>query len=197
MILAWRQISSKKVSGLFEQFIMALGIWTILQTAALAYARGSMAPRYEEIMAMGSLANFAALVLLLQPLYDGVRRRAPIVLGAVALVVCVSLAGFHRDLPPSLLAMHTWWGIEEENTASYVATGDTSYLVDKPFPRIPYPNTQRLIAVLEDPLVRRILPAGIRAPIFKSNRRPRVYLRIDSARASPPAAPRGDRLVAG
>ena len=100
MILAWRQISSRKVSGLFEQFLMALGIWTLFQTAALAYARGNMESRYEDLMAMGSMANFAALLLLLRPLYDGVRHRAPIVLGAVALVACVSLAAFHRDLPP-------------------------------------------------------------------------------------------------
>jgi len=166
MILAWRQISSRKVSGFFEQFLMALGIWTLLQAAAFAYSRGWMAVRYKDIMAMGSVANFAALLLLLRPLYNGVRRRAAIVLGAVALVACVvSLAAFHWKLPPELLEMHILMGIEEENTARYVLTGDTSSLVDKPFLHIPYPNAQRLIAVLEDPLVRQILPAGIRAPI--------------------------------
>ena len=166
MILAWRQISSRKVSGLFEQFLMALGIWTLFQTAALAYARGNMESRYEDLLAMGSMANLGALLLLLRPLYDGVRRRGPIVLGAVALVACVSLAAFHRDLPPRLLSMHTWWDVEEKNTARYVLTGDASSLVDKPFPRIPHPNAQRIIDVLADPLVRQALPAGIRAPIF-------------------------------
>jgi hypothetical protein len=165
MILAWRQISSRKVSGYFEQFLMALGIWTLLLTAAFAYSRGNLAPRYKDIVAMGSVANFAALLLLLRPLYDGVRRRAAIVFGAVALVACVSLAAFHWKLPPDLPEMHIFMGIEEENTARYVLTGDTSSLVDKPFLHIPYPDAQRLIAVLEDPLVRRILPAGIRAPI--------------------------------
>jgi hypothetical protein len=166
MILAWRQISSRKVSGLFEQFLMALGIWTLLQAAAFAYTRGYMYDRYQDILAMGSLANFAALLLLLRPLYNGVLRRASIVLGAVALVACAGLAAFHWGMPPDLLRRHIFLDIEEKNTAIYLITGDTSSLVGKPFMHIPYPNAQRLIAVLEDPLVRRILPAGIRAPIF-------------------------------
>ena len=114
---------------------------------------------------MGSVANFAALLLLLRPFYNGVLRRAAIMLGAVALVACVSLAAFQWKLPHDLLDMHIFMGIEEENTARYVLTGDTSSLVDKPFLHIPYPNGRRLIAVLEDPLVRQILPVGIRAPI--------------------------------
>ena len=166
MILAWRQISSRKVSGLFEQFLIALGIWTFLQTAAFAYTRGYMYIRYEDIMAMGSVANFAALLLLLRPLYNGVLRRTSIVLGAVALVACTGLAAFHWRMPPDLLRRHTFLGIEEENTARYLLTGDISSLVDKPFMYIPYPDARRLIAILEDPLVRQILPAGIRAPIF-------------------------------
>jgi hypothetical protein len=166
LILALRQISSRKVSGLFEQFLMALGIWTLLHTAAFAYARGNMAVRYYDIMAMGSVANFAALLLLLRPLYNGVLRRAAIVLGAVALVACAGLAVFHWNLPADLLERHIIMGIEEENTARYVLTGDTSSLMDKPFLHIPYPNAERLIAVLKDPLVFQILPAGIRAPIF-------------------------------
>ncbi len=166
MILAWRQISSRKVSGLFEQFLMALGIWTLFQAAAFAYARGNMASRYEDFMAMGSVANFAALLLLLGPLYEGVRHRAPIVLGAVALVACVSLAAFHWDLPPDILNYYKLRGIEEKNTARYVLTGDTSFLVDRPHLHIPHPNAQWLMAVLDDPLVRQILPAGLRAPIF-------------------------------
>jgi hypothetical protein len=56
-------------------------------------------------------------------------------------------------------------GIEEENTARYVLTGDTSSLADKPTLHIPYPDATRLISVLEDPLIRQVLPAGIRAPI--------------------------------
>ncbi len=165
IILAWRQISSRKVSGFFEQFLMALGIWTLLQNVAFAYGRGAIAVRYQDIMAMGSLANCAALLLLLQPIYRGVLRRAAIALGAVVLVACVSSVAFHWKLPPGLLQMHTFMGIEEENTARYVLTGDTSSLVNKPFLHIPYPDAQRLISLFEDPLIRRMLPAGIRAPI--------------------------------
>ncbi|MFZ0927002.1 MAG: hypothetical protein WAN11_00265 [Syntrophobacteraceae bacterium] len=165
MILVWRQIRSRKVTGIFEQFLMALGIWTLLQAAAFAYARGGIAPRYEDIMAMGSVANIAALLLVLRPLYNGVRGRAAIVLGAVALVACVGSAAFHWKLPAALRDRHIFWGIEEENTARYVLTGDTSSLVDKPFLHIPYPDARRLISVLEDPLIRQVLPAGIRAPI--------------------------------
>ena len=165
MILAWRQIRSRKVSGLFEQFLMALGIWTLLQTAAFAYARGGMAPRYEDIMAMGSVANIAALLLVLRPLYNGVQRRAAIVLGALAVVACVGSAAFYCKLPFALRDRHIFMGIEEENTARYVLTGDTSSLADKPTLHIPYPDATRLISVLEDPLIRQVLPAGIRAPI--------------------------------
>jgi hypothetical protein len=87
-------------------------------------------------------------------------------LGAVALVACVSLAVFHWRLPPGLLDRYAFMKIEEENTARYVLTGDTSSLVDKPFPQqIPFPDAERLIAFLDDPMLRRILPVGLRAPI--------------------------------
>jgi len=165
MILAWRQISSRKVGGLFEQFLMAIGIWTLFQTAAFAYARGGIAVRYEDVMVMGSVANLAALLLLLQPLYNGALRCAAIALEAVVLFACVGLVVFQWNLPPGLLEMHTFMGIEEENTARYVLTGDTSSLADKPTLHIPYPDATRLISVLEDPLIRQVLPAGIRAPI--------------------------------
>jgi hypothetical protein len=53
----------------------------------------------------------------------------------------------------------------EETVRAYVATGDRKYLEDNPPPRIPYPKVARLAMLLDDPTIRSILPAVVRAPL--------------------------------
>jgi hypothetical protein len=57
----------------------------------------------------------------------------------------------------------------EENVRAYVITGDRKYLAEKR--SIPYPDARRLPELLDDPMIRNILPTSIRPPLMisKSN----------------------------
>jgi hypothetical protein len=53
----------------------------------------------------------------------------------------------------------------EETVRDYVATGDRKHLEGDPPPVIPYPKAWRLAMLLDDPTIRRILPAVVRDPL--------------------------------
>jgi hypothetical protein len=53
----------------------------------------------------------------------------------------------------------------EESVRAYVMTGDRKYLGDMEPKAIPYPNANRLAELLDDPMLRNILPTSIRAPL--------------------------------
>jgi hypothetical protein len=54
---------------------------------------------------------------------------------------------------------------QEINTRNYVLTGDIKHLTDKPYLHVPYPSPVRLAAILDNSLVRSILPRNIGVPL--------------------------------
>ncbi len=152
-------------------WLLAVGGWVLLQTAATAYGRGghSVPPacRYMDLLALGPLVNFFAWIVLADDA-RGSRRRSGTL--ACAVVWTVLLAGglwaetaqdFHFWLP--------WYRhkvqMGEQNLREYIVTGDfTRSLAGKPPEELPYPDPARLAALLDDTL-RPVLPEDVRLPL--------------------------------
>jgi hypothetical protein len=152
--------------------VLGISAWVILQAAAMAYFRGggTVPPppsRYMDILALGGLANFFAIQLLMKELPDGTWVRQLCTVLAACWIIALgagSLDLSQRELASRPVRTKGLFAIEE-TVRAYVATGDRKYLEDNPPPRIPYPKVSRLALLLDDPTIRSILPAVVRAPL--------------------------------
>jgi hypothetical protein len=171
-ILIWKQFRAKGTSTL-AQFLLALGIWTLLHAAAIVWSRMSIglefAPRYKDILIAGLWINLIITSYLLRAYVSLLDRpasqRAVVWLGATLLALCTGMSALH--LNTSDIWTQYYKDIQEVNTARYVLTGDPSSLVNQPLYHIPMPSefAEALIKALDNQTLRKILPACIRAPL--------------------------------
>jgi uncharacterized membrane protein len=176
-LLVGRYLSKRSTAlcetwGRQTEALIGVSAWVILQAAAMAYLRGggTVPPpvsRYMDILAFGALANFLAILLLVKELPNGTPgRQVGIVLatcwitglGAGSVLISQRELSFRTVRTQSLYPV-------EETVRAYVATGDRKYLEGNPPPKIPYPHASRLAMLLDDPTIRSILPAAVRAPL--------------------------------
>lgn len=150
------------------ELLLAIGIWVVLQAAAVAYSRGAdgagpIASRYMDILALGALANAGAIVVLVSA---SQLQRHLVPACYFWLVAVTAGAGFTSYKQVSSQAgRQAWLRSEEENVRAYVATGDKKFVEGNPPPRIPFPYASRLARLLNDPSIRKILPAAVRLPL--------------------------------
>lgn len=169
-LLIRNQFRTKKSSPL-AQFLFALGTWSLLQSAVLAWSRGGGASRHSDLQAVGLLVNVIITFYLLAsygPLSKRPRSyRIAVWAGSAMLVLITANSVLHLKERPTLVSMHLHAGIQEVNTARYVLTGDPSALMGKPEYDIPVPagSEKFLMGFLDDRTIRKILPACIRAPL--------------------------------
>jgi hypothetical protein len=152
--------------------LLGISAWVILQAAAMAYLRGGNTlphpvSRYMDILALGALANFFALLLLIKAIPTSAAGRPTGLVLATCWITALA-AG-------SVLISQQQLGSRDVRTESraaiegtvraYVATGDRKHLEGDPPPVIPYPRAWRLAMLLDDPTIRSILPAVVRSPL--------------------------------
>jgi hypothetical protein len=164
----WRRLET---TGL-ERFTIGIGVWVGLHAVALAYGRGAGGPmpagRYMDFLSIGFLANAMALTTVLDrlPASSDFRRLAT---AAAAVWLLAGFAGLNSLVKQSIADLRVRQSFHDAHTANvrrYVLTSDATSLVGKtPMAEVPYPDPQRLTFLLEDPYIRRILPAAVRAPI--------------------------------
>lgn len=147
------------------RLLMALGAWTWLSAAALAYGRGSsssmIAGRYLDLLVVGLFANSLALGWLW--LQGGLSRFARTVLlaslaaqlGGVAWqnrpeVIRAGLDGFRHEQARQKAVLQ-----------EFLASDDPAVLERDPVVRRVLPHLQLTIELLRDPLMRRALPPSI------------------------------------
>ena len=146
-------------------FLLGLVFWSFGQEFSLAYGRASIysASRYLDLFAIGILVNFACLLFIAQS--DSFKwnyRWRPAVAGLWGIVVLFYLLKMGvRQLPAELAAKREGSSVQEQNTRNYLATGDTNFIKNKPLLQIPYPEADRLIAILNQDKIREILPWNI------------------------------------
>ncbi|PZR76601.1 MAG: hypothetical protein DLM73_02330 [Chthoniobacterales bacterium] len=144
------------------------GLWVIVQAAAIAYARGEggripIASRYMDILALGTLLNGVAVIVLVAQATPPKSALRTLATAGAALWLSAPIAGagwlgFQKvGVGPGREVLRPM----EENVRAYVETHDRSYLAGD----IPYPSAIRLATLLDDPTIRKILPALVRAPL--------------------------------
>jgi hypothetical protein len=146
------------------EILFGIGIWVAIQAAAIAYARGEngnipIASRYMDILGLGAVLNTLCVVALVRNIpWTGRRRIAAVAFGAIWIA-----GSFGGAAGLGLEKLSSGAGKEallpmEENVRAYVATGDRKYLTGD----LPYPDANRLATLLDDPTIRKILPAIVR-----------------------------------
>ncbi|MBU4198615.1 MAG: hypothetical protein KKG09_00320 [Verrucomicrobia bacterium] len=169
LLLAWSYWRAEGPYPKLEKLTLVLGLWVVLQSAVMAYARGGPSWRYMDVMSLGMVVNGISIGLLL------VRRPWPRLAGvlAAAFVGWVILGGaglltltrhvIREEIPRKMLLAD----VQRENLRAFLATGDGRCLTAKSSEEISFPSTGAwaLICLLRDPFIRDILPAGIRRPL--------------------------------
>lgn len=147
-------------------FLVSIGLWLFGQFAAIAYGRavGFDASRYSDLFAIGFVANFASLAILL----DKAPSTAKLYFSALGgLWIATVLLGFEcsaEKLSRELKNKFITGREEEKNVRAYLCTSDFSYLQNKPLLHIPYPDPNLLKSRLDNPTIRSFLPSNIYAP---------------------------------
>jgi hypothetical protein len=164
LVLAAIMIWKRPPANDTRWFLVALAVWSFGQALSIAYSRASisLSSRYLDLLAVLVLINFACLVVLVKSAIMRHRSQTVFALCAWVGIVLFTLGRYGGKHLPDALAQKQSMGLEEEtNTRNYLATGDFNYLKDKPLQSIPYPNAERLAAILASPQLREILPANI------------------------------------
>ena len=146
-----------------DLLLVALLAWTALQIAALAYARGTQSvtsSRYFDLLVVHVALAFVFLATL-----PPVRFRRAI-LATWFIVTAIALVHLaHGQWHGIILPRAAQFATQEENLRRYLATNDPQHLAGKPFPDIPYPDSNVLVQRLSSPAVRNLLPPSIRKPV--------------------------------
>ncbi len=153
------------------RIVVVLGIWTYAQAVGIAYARGrdGMPPaiRYMDIFTIGLITNFAALLLIAH--WKSVPWRAAT--AGLALVWGWSTwtglkARTAYQYAVMLPAKRKSADIQESNLRAFAASGQFAYLANKADDELAYyGGPARVAELLNDPILRTIYPASIRAPL--------------------------------
>lgn len=151
--------------------VIALGLWTWIQTLGLAYTRGGVAlgysSRYGDLLAIGVIASGAALAVLLSARPDPGRTRFLSILAVSWALLAVGGVGYRSywGERQHLKDLKRIQSIQISLIRDFIVNGDPSVLKDKPFLHIPFPDADRLAGLLSDPTIRSILPVSIRPTV--------------------------------
>jgi hypothetical protein len=170
--LVWRLLRGRRSTGRAEAFLVPLGIFALLNTAALAYARnrygGLAVSRYMDFLSLGAVVNFGCLLLLFARETDAPRVRARLALltvawvGAMGFGLCrLTTGNIADDLP----FVKTCGEQEVENVAAFVGRPDIESFVGKDPNEIMCEQPRLAAELLEDPMMLQILPWQVRRPV--------------------------------
>ena len=155
------------------EFLLGLGLWGLLQSAALGYGRANYGDnfpvsRYLDIINMYVIASVFALLLVVD---RGLVKWIP---GKVALLVPVMFAGViffglgrisSIVVDDLLLPTRMMNLVAEERVAAFTATGDRQVLFEQPTVR---PDPRVALGVLTDTNLQKILPGGLPAASLRA-----------------------------
>lgn len=193
--VTWAPMLALVVTGLrhparstpIDRTLAALGVWVVLHGAAVSYARATLgadlAPRYFDILSLGTVANGAAGVVLLSRLGS---RPALRIAGTAAVAWSLwTLAGLavlsQGALRDGIPALGNWYSNHATNLRRFVQTGNIAAIAGASAPaEIPHPDASLLAGFLTHEAFRPLLPPDLQPP-----------LSLESLPASPSAFVRG------
>ena len=154
------------------ELLLACGAWVALQSAAIAYSRGAqfasfMSPRYMDVLALGAIANFFALLAMASGICaaEWFRQRARAIVSGWAGLVFFGVAAISYANFGGLRDRAAQVREAEKRVRTYVASGDMAQLAPNSSARIAYPWPERFAGFLNDPTLRSILASSIRIPL--------------------------------
>jgi hypothetical protein len=151
--------------------VAGLLLFQILHAAVLAFARGGFAnaasPRYCDLQAVSVLLNAAALAWLWHRQPSLLPQRIALTAAwtvAVAIGLQFRTDEAFADYLPNFRRTRE---AEVEHFRRFVATGDEKEILDPPDSEVGAPRffRPRLVALLADPGIRKLLPVSIRPPV--------------------------------
>lgn len=166
-----RRATAARDEVVATEVLLAIGAWAILQAGGIGYARGGQSgdyvpSRYADIFAFGTLANFFAVLLLLQQHAGPERWRKAAALGATVWITGAALGMAFRSHDGVEMARgKTDQARELEHAVrTYLATGDPQ---DSPPDRSIFSSVWRgrFAEYLNDAQLRSILPASVRPAV--------------------------------
>ena len=162
------RVNRRREESPLAPLVLGLGLWVLLQAAALAWARagfaGLVGARYTEVLAWGLVANTAAAVLAVSALANPGKLRVPLYVGLAAWVVaaCASEAWRSRTLYRPYLEGFRQQTLEhEQRIVAFVRTGDERAIAGVGFPHVPG-TAAEIISRLSDAKVRALLSGPMR-----------------------------------
>ncbi len=163
LVLLALQLRGRKDAPPFDRVVLALGVWSLLQAAAIAYARSAeyvgFTSRYGDLLVIGTMANFLALVRLASARFPW---RGIAAMGILAWLGVVG-AGLHAITTTA----HTAYfhdhaagqaALREGAVRGYVGDGDIGHLSGDAVRAVLYPDPAEVARQLSRPALRALLP---------------------------------------
>ncbi|MDH6240324.1 hypothetical protein M2125_000114 [Polynucleobacter sphagniphilus] len=149
-------------------FLIALQFWVFAQFATLAYGRYSLvlSSRYLDLFTIGLALNFGILLIFLDKSTGFFKLIARLSIVVWLLAIFFGIMGVKEKLFEELVAKKTTGANQEKNIRGYLCTGDETYLSNKSFLDIPYPDSVRLKMLLDISELRSILPNNV---VYREN----------------------------
>ena len=170
-LLARRLLQPHRPAGAAERFLLPLGLFTLLNTAAIAFGRnqyrGLVVSRYMDVLSIGALVNFACLLQFAgeaRTARENAWRRAAGAgwLGLLAWGLGPLTAhNFNVDLP----FMRVCNSQEDTNVAALVAHPDPALTRGKDAFDYQCQDAKLMMRLLQDPLIRATMPTATRRPL--------------------------------
>lgn len=153
-----------RLGGSTDWFLVAVWLFVLGNCLAISYERNAAmtASRYFDLLALNVIVSGACIQRLIP--YTAAWRRKALWIGAVVWAVAVVAGVVSNGLErlPGLLEHKRIFGQQEElNVRNFLATNDERWLRGKPQFAIPYPDANRLAALLRRDTIRSILPAEL------------------------------------
>lgn len=167
--VARRAVLRRRVEAI-DVYLLGLCVWVLLQSAAVAWARGHemfvVSSRYTDTLAIGVLANAALGVRLLAAAHDGAKRRLLVAATAVAALFMVVGLVAHGARGGVTLVKRAKNAEQARTAIRAFLAGQGSAAFEGKQPReISYPLPARLAALLDDPSVRAMMPSSVAPPL--------------------------------
>lgn len=175
-------------STLLERFAIGLSAWAMMEAGAIAFGRGAggalPANRYFDFLSVGVVANWFALLALVERIQNTRPQFIRITTAALAVWFVAQIIGVDRLVVRAsveLAQMRPSSVAQAEAIRSFLTTHDLdAFRRLEPIQQLPYPDASRLAALLSDPAIEAILPAPAKP-----------LLRIETAMGSSGFVPEG------
>jgi hypothetical protein len=174
-ILLARTLGRRRMEPL-APFAIGLGLWTLLQACALAWARagvsGLVGSRYTEFLGWGLVANAVAIVLVFRGFRPARAARFVPWAAMAAWLACVGGCEIWRSQAiyrPYLESFRGQTLEHERRLGTFMRTGDPGVIEGVGFPQIPYISAEPILSLLRDPGVQPMLPGPLRRDLVRDH----------------------------